>query len=385
MRFEEYVFGYKILTVREEDRPGVLSALLKRNLSAKMDFSGEIYVSLLKLKRYKKALSSFKYEISDTMGLPSAILKYRYRYGVICGIMLSIIYILTAFSLVWDIRIEDGESIYDTCVETELEENGFAVGKIWRTFSLSKLESDILEKSNKIGWININRRGTVAYVSIREKSANDSVEKDKNIFSNIVASRDCVIEAITVKSGIACVRAGDTVKKGELLISGVVPSEFGGGFVRAEGEIIGAFSEKIEYTMPKEEAKKTYAKEQTNEISLKILNFSVKLFKKYGKNDRECVIIEDTKNFVLLGKYRIPFGIRKVYIQDIEEETVIYSEKEMVEIANARFDTIKKYRFSDSEILKLKTEGALTEDSYTLKTQATVLRNIGEERVFREE
>ena len=57
----------------------------------------------------------------------------------------------------------------------------------------------------------------------------------------------------------------------------------------------------------------------------------------------------------------------------------------MVEIANARFDTIKKYRFSDSEILKLKTVGALTEDSYTLKTQATVLRNVGEERVFREE
>ena len=65
MRIDHLALGYKIFTVSEADKAAALSALLKRNLSAKMDYSGQICVSLIKAKRYEKALSNVKYESSS--------------------------------------------------------------------------------------------------------------------------------------------------------------------------------------------------------------------------------------------------------------------------------------------------------------------------------
>ncbi len=385
MRIDHYVLGYKIFTVSEEDRAAALSALLKRNLSAKMNSSGQICVSLIKTKKYEKALSNVKHESSSVKGLPSSLLEYRYRYGIILGIMLSIVYILLAFSFVWDIRIDGDGDVYGAKVEEELSQNGFSIGKSWRSFSLSSLETEILEKTDNIGWINISRRGAVAYVSVRAKNVPESETEDSGGYSNIVASRDCIIEEITVKSGIACVKAGDTVKRGQLLISGVIPSELGGGFVRAEGEIFGVLSESVEVNIPKEEAKKTYSKNEIAEISINIFKFSLIFLKKYGNTPNDCVIIEDKEKCLLFGKYRIPFEIRKVYVQKAEEVNATYTEKEMISIASSRLNALMKYSFSSSEVLKMKTVGEFTAEGYKLVTYATVSKDIGEERFFSDE
>ena len=384
MRIDHLALGYKIFTVSEADKAAALSALLKRNLSAKMDSSGQIYVSLIKAKRYEKALSNVKYESSSVKGLPSEILKYRHRYGVILGVMLSIVYIFIAFSFIWDVRIEGDDDVYGAKVEEELSQNGFSVGGSWRTFSLSSLETEILEKSDSIGWINISRRGAVAYVSVRAKNTPENEKNESVGFSNIVASRDCIIEEITVKSGIACVKAGDTVKQGQLLISGVTPSELGGGFVRAEGEIFGVLSESVEVIVPKEEAKKTYSKNEIAEISVNIFRFSIFFLKKYGNMPNDCVIIEDKEKCLLFGKYGIPFEIRRVYVQKAEEITVAYTEKEMISIASSRLNALMKYSFRASEVLKMKTVGGFTSEGYKLTTYATLSKDVGEERFFSE-
>lgn len=381
MRIDHYLLGYRSFSIKENDRASVANALLRRGLSAKISYDGEIIVSLIRVRKYKNALSNIEYTVSDIKGLPAVFLNFRHRYGIIVGFLIAIIYILYASSFVWDIRIEGNESVSAVAVEEELEKNGFFVGGLWKNKGLSEIEADVLESSENIGWININRRGCVGYVTVREKNVYDD-EEDKLLYSNIVATADCVIKEITVREGIACVKAGDTVKAGELLISGVIPTELGGGFVRADGDVFGILEEKIELTVEKNEPVYEYAEARVQEVKLKIFNFSLKLFKKYRKSNNACVIINDEKEFVLFGKYRIPFSISKVYTQAKNENTRYYTEKEMVEVASARLNELRARVFRDYDVLKMKTSGKFTDGGYTLVTEAVVTKGIGEERAF---
>lgn len=381
MRADYYIFGYRKITLEECDRASAVSALLKRSLSAKITKDGAIIVPSYRTEKYKSALKKCKFSVSEIMGLPSVFLKYRYRYGIIIGVMLALVYIFFSSSFVWDIRVDGNEAISDAVVREELAECGFDVGVPWRSKKLSRLEIDLLEKSDDIGWINILRRGNVAYVTVREKSIYEEEEKGEG-FSNIVASRDCIIEEITVRSGVAMVKPGDTVKRGELLISGVIPNEVGGGFVRADGDVFAAVSETVEINVPKTEIKKDYGENEKREVSIKIFNFSLKLFKKYGNVGNDCVIIEDREEFVLFGKYRLPIGIKRVYAAKVTEKVREYSEAEMIAIANSRLNVERANRFSSSEILKMKTLGEFNASGYRIKTDATVLKSIGEERYF---
>lgn len=384
MRLDRYVLGYRCISVDEKDKAKAANALLRRNLSARIGADGKLLISSLRTKKYKKALFGVDCTFSELYGLPSLILKLRHRYGLIIGFLITIIYILYASSVIWDIRIEGNEKISDAKIEQELQDNGFFIGGRWNKKTLSQIETDVLRDSNEIGWININRRGSVAYVSVREKN----VYKDSDesaAFSNLVATEDCVIKEITVRQGVACVKAGDTVRAGELLISGVIPKELGGGFVHADGDVFGISEEQISLTVPKTEIKSEYSSAELCEVRVNILNFSVKLFKKYRKYDNSYDIIEDKKHCVLFGKYRAPFSIQRVYAEQKTQRVVHYTEKEMIDIASLRLNELRARAFCNYDILSLKTSGNFTENGYTLITEATVTKNIGEQRAFSED
>ena len=85
---------------------------------------------------------------------------------------------------------------------------------------------------------------------------------------------------------------------------------------------------------------------------------------------------------VLFGKHRIPFGIRTIYVSEKTEKTEIYTEKQMTEIAAQRLSAVRRSRFSDADLLKLKTTGEFSDKGYTVTTYATVQRSVGEEKAF---
>ena len=77
--------------------------------------------------------------------------------------------LLLSQSLVWDIRPSGNENIASYDIKSRLESCGFSVGDLWHKKSLSEVENEFLKLYDDVSWININRRGTVAYVSVIEK------------------------------------------------------------------------------------------------------------------------------------------------------------------------------------------------------------------------
>ena len=80
--------------------------------------------------------------------------------------------------------------------------------------------------------------GTKAYAKIVERK---NVEKDelKNEPCNIVSDKDGVVEKILVRTGVKSVNNGDTVVKGQVLISGSLSSENSvSRNVHADGKVV---------------------------------------------------------------------------------------------------------------------------------------------------
>ena len=75
-----------------------------------------------------------------------------------------------------------------------------------------------------------------------------------------------------------------TVKAGDILISGIIPDELGGGFVRAAGEVSGRAIRTVSTTLPRSATVNVGSVPQWERCDLYIFNFSINIFKKYRKS-----------------------------------------------------------------------------------------------------
>ena len=380
MRLENFLFGYREFKI-SGDPAVAMTRFLRLGISCEISSDGSFVSPLYKCKKYRRALLGIEYTEGGAKGLSAVIHKYCARPGILSALLLSCLAFVFSSLFVWDVRVTSDSELSSAYVEEQLSGVGFGIGSSWRKIQLNKVELDLLASSDRIGWVNINRRGTVAYVSVRSKSEQER-EDNFETYSNIVASRDCVIESITVKSGVASVEPGDVVKAGELLISGVLPDELGGGFVRAEGTVYAKVYDSVSLEVQKVETVFVPKSERLVRADVKIFNFSINIFKSYRKSDIDCDIIEDTKEFVFLGKARLPIKLCRTYKVESQMRKVEYGSAQLVSLAMSRLDSLRASYIGDSEILRINTEGTFTDTGYLLVSRMTLLASVGEERSF---
>ena len=379
MRFNMAVLGYKLIGINECDSEKVISRFIRRRISASYS-GGALKVPISRVPSCMKALSGIEYEDLGSFGLIPFICRLKGRWGIVSAALAVVILMIFSSGRIFDIRVRGNEEMSVDEVEAELSRAGLFIGGSFRSLSLSEVETELLSASDKIGWININRRGTVAYVELREKRIFE--DEEETGYSNIVAAEDCVIEEITVKSGFAAVEVGDTVRRGDLLISGVLPAEAGGGFVNAEGVVLGRVYDENTVFVSRSESVEEPESDLPYAKRVKIFNFSINIFKKYRNYADGCVIIENAKQLYLFGKYRLPISIVTERAVKYRITEITYSDDEILRLADEKLTEARADRLRDCEIVALRTEGKFTEDGYELTDKASIIRAVGEEKYF---
>ena len=84
-----------------------------------------------------------------------------------------------------------------------------------------KIEKQIRKHYDGIGWVSVNKKGSRLLVNVREMTKDKIITKKKP--ADLVASDDGKVISIVTSAGTAKVRKGKKVKKGKVLISGIVP------------------------------------------------------------------------------------------------------------------------------------------------------------------
>ncbi len=380
VRVNFLIFGYRSLCVSPEDINSVVTKLLGRGICASVDSSGKIFISEKSYPEAKKLLDGkIEYSASETLGLLGYIKRINCKGGLIAGGIISVFLWLFLGNLVWDIRIDGNSGISDSEIRATLSECGLDIGKSWFLIDRSDIETEFLQSSEKLAWININRRGTVAYIEVIEAEQHYSEDLDiKNKYANIVASESCVIEEISVKRGVAMVKAGDAVKAGDILISGVTES----GFCLAEGSVVGRLSDTLAVDVSRSYEKRSEIGTELVEYKINIFNFPVNILKRYGNSYSDCDIIENVKVFSLFGGAPLPISVTQKTAVCYKTEKAEYSDEELVSLASVRLRSLILSALCSSDLLKIKTSGEYTEDGYTMKSEIVYLAEIGKTLEF---
>lgn len=168
--------------------------------------------------------------IRHRMGLPftvRAVLSMRTLLPCFALFLATLVY-MSGF--VWNINIS-GQHRYTKEALTEYLET-IGVKKYMRK---NMLDADAVEKTIRnrykdIGWVSVSLVGTNIYVKILESDMPD-LKTEEEADSNIIATDNGVVESIVTRKGTPQVRPGETVKKGQVLVSGIVELHDDGGEV----------------------------------------------------------------------------------------------------------------------------------------------------------
>lgn len=183
----------------------------------------------------------------EKRGLPFFSKRHKWRFGAVCGLLLSVIFIGVMSLFIWNVEvIENGVKVKGF---TEgLEAQGVHVGALKSHVDILGVQEKLLENFPQLSWVSVNIFGSKAQVeySLAKK---EKTPDDTKTPTNLVASKKGEVVLVEGYKGTNQVKAGDFVVEDSLLISGVIINgDMTEEFVHAKGKVFAKTRNLIERT-----------------------------------------------------------------------------------------------------------------------------------------
>ncbi|MGI6704452.1 MAG: sporulation protein YqfD [Clostridia bacterium] len=228
IRIWNYLKGYVIIKVEGINLERFINLAITNNIIF-WDIERVNYTTLkgkVGLKGYKHLRSirkriNCRVSILERKGCPFLLHRIFKRKALVAGGISAILIMYFLTSFVWVVEVQGNERMPSERIIRELESFGLKPGAFKPYIDTREVETKLLIEMDQLVWVGINILGTRAVVDIVERTEPPPLI-DKNAPCNIVAKKDGIINDIYVYQGQAAVKVSDTVKVGQLLISGIV-------------------------------------------------------------------------------------------------------------------------------------------------------------------
>jgi len=316
------------------------------------------------------------YTVEKKSGLPIILGRYRYRFGLMLGIVLAALLVFMSHQFVWDIEVVGNEKMTSGEVVSILEKYGFSVGSRIRAVNTDKIENKILIDSDDIAWLSINIVGTVARVEVRERAVADSHSTSQNP-ANLVAKKSGIIEEVRIFRGLAMVGAGKYVEKGELLVSGLFDSIHEGfRYTRASGEIYARTVEEFYIEIPYEYEGKAYTGEEYSNKYLNFFDFSMNISKNGGNEGALYDKISIVEECSVFGLIDTPFSLKTERYLEYETVSMTRTPEEAEELAYFNLEGRLAHMAENSILIKKTVTPYIREDRFILHCVVVLIEDI---------
>ncbi len=383
-----FFIGIKRLTLADENLPRAYKVLSHSGLSVKAESlrPGE-HVFTVNLFRYKRIAALFDnegipYFSSDIIGFPVILRFLIKRPGLLAGLFLFTGLVAYISNTVCSIELED-EGIPKDEIVSLLDEVGCGIGDYIPGIDFDDVQARFLAENDEVAWIGVNMKGNHANVEVLMSKHGEKSEYKRGVYANIVASEDAQIVEIRTGSGQSNVIEGDIVKKGDLLVSGVISGKDGAiRYDYAGAEVLAKVNRSFDVKIPFKNRKKVYTGRIGQKKTIKILKIEINLFKRgrieYTTYDK----IEDSKRVTMPGGRKLPVFVNTVSFSEYEYEDEIISLKEAESRARSELREITDLLLEDSEILSEKISHEVTSDEYVIHFDAVCLKDIAKTKEF---
>ena len=188
--------------------------------------------------------------IIERRGLPFLLRRWKRRKGLLVGVAAFLLLLFLSGQFVWEIQINGNQTVTDDEILQSLEEMGLSRGSWKESLDVQKMAILLRQQYEQIGWAAINLVGGVAEVEINERQEGEEIV-ESNEPCNVVAARGGQIVRMEVYDGQRVRQDGETVKKGDLLVSGVVANSKNKTILRhAEAKVLAEYSQSHEVSVP---------------------------------------------------------------------------------------------------------------------------------------
>lgn len=269
-------------------------------------------------------------------GLPFFVSKMMRRKLFVAGLVCCILFWCLASRFIWDIRIEGNYALTEDVLMDYLEERGVRTTMKKSALDIAALEQDLREDYDLITWTSAQLKGTTLVIHIKENDMPSYEDRAdvKEQGMDLVAEKDGVVTYMITRSGVPCVACGDSVKKGDILVSGAVPvynedtTVRKYQYVQADADITLRYGQNISLEEAIAYDEKCYTGQSMEipvfgagekQISLRLFDIP------YGYYD----ISEEKKQVKLLDHLYLPLYYGKRTVQEYEITPKMHSDEEM--------------------------------------------------------
>lgn len=315
--------------------------------------------------------------IIEKRGLPFLIYRYRHRIGLPVGAVLFLIAVYFMSSRIWTITVLGNGEISKAEIISALNTAGLSVGSKISKLNLRSIREQARLSLDNVSYLELNISGTNAIVSVAaENKAPDISEKSP---CNLVAERDGVIEKMEVESGIPAVTVGQTVLKGQLLVSGIENSTSQGMFLHtAKARVLASYPKSISVSVPFEKTVYSRTGGKFTKITLNFFNFSFKFPFWGGKEYAFYDKINKIKVLRLSGK-EMPVSITQTVCYEKIRKTETLSDEECKQAALMMLEAAEESEFADMSVKARSVNITKTDNGYTAVGSYTVISDITKE------
>ena len=387
-----YLFGYVIIKIEGPHLEKFINLAISRGMDLwDIKRADNIIIAKTKISSFKNLRplvrkTNCSVSMLRKVGLPFVFFRLGKRKGLVTAgvFFLAILYVLSSF--IWFIEIDGCKKVDPRLILKIAGQEGLKSGILRSKLDTKRVEGALVAKIPDLGWAGINLHGTKATIQVEEKAR---IEIDKEKVQCLVAAQDGLITQFLVISGHPLVAEGDTVKKGQMLITGTKALNKDQGPIHARGRV----KARVWYDCYKEAYLKEEIRNRTGETAKALwLRIEDKFYllrgvdkSPYSHYDQEIA----NKKMPEWKEYKIPFSWRivKYYevklsykehsLEEVKKKLRDEAVRELVGNLKAGTRITKENIIFLEEIAKKKIPGLVR-----VKVSLETLEDIGQEKSF---
>ncbi len=284
IRFMSYLKGYVHICAKGYFLERFLNLCLKEDIllwdlerTSSEELSAKISISAFKNLKVAARKTRTKISIKQKYGFPFFLHRNKARRGIAFGIIIFALIIWYLSTHLMGITIE-GTSLPHQKIYSALNSYGIKIGTPVKNINNKILKNQLMTSIEDFGWVGVNIKGSRLYIEATDrKKRKDALSSSEPC--NIVAAKDGVVRFMEIRDGQTMVLINTPVKKGDLLVSGVIDSNaVGMRYTHSYGEVYATTWYKEEMKIPLSYTQKIMTGNTKSKYNLKLLNLSLNLY-----------------------------------------------------------------------------------------------------------
>lgn len=281
--------------------------------------------------------------VYERRGLPFQLSRLGRRAFFAAGVGIFVLVLVLMSSLVWNVEVRGNDRLTaDRVLQAAKSEGLYPYQWKFRLMSQDKLSQALMRRLPDTSWVGVEIRGTEVIIQIVEA---EKPEPTKLLSPrHLISKADAVITEIYAEQGRPVVSRNTRVKKGDILISGMIGDEQHAQMVVAKGEVKGMVWHEYEIEIPLEQHRKSYTGNSYDKLYLVLGNRAIQMWG-YGQKPYAAYETVTEHNPLTWRDLRLPVGWMTERVMESQKATHVVSEAEakISGIEHAKKQILAKY------------------------------------------